>query len=63
MDKKTFDREIQMCQKLNRENGGHCNWGECKKCGVIPLLHKLHHNKFYEKAQEIKNLKNKTFSN
>lgn len=41
MNKETFDKEISMCRELSQKNSGKCNWGECKKCGVIPLLYKL----------------------
>ena len=33
--------------------------GECKKCGVIPLLYKLHKGKLLEKSEEIKGIRNK----
>ena len=57
MEKEIFEKEITMCRKLNKENGGKCNWGECEKCGVIPLLYKLHQGKIYEKREEIEELK------
>lgn len=41
MDKEIFEKEIEMCRQLSKKNGGKCNWGECKKCGVVPLLYKL----------------------
>jgi len=59
MDKETFDKEINMCKELFRKNGGKCNWGECEKCGVIPLLYKLANGKIYEKEAEVENLKHK----
>jgi len=43
----------------SKENGGKCNWGICKKCGVLPLLYKLHKGILLEKPEEIKELKNK----
>jgi len=42
-----------MCRSLFRENGKKCNWGEYDKCGVIPLLYKLHKGEFLEKQNEI----------
>lgn len=61
MDREIFTKEIAMCRELSKKNGGKCNWGECKKCGVIPLLHKIFNGKVYEKADEIKELKQSTF--
>jgi hypothetical protein len=57
-----FDREIAMCKNLSQKNGGHCNWGKCDQCGVIPMLYKLHQGRFLEDTNEIKNIKNKLFS-
>jgi hypothetical protein len=57
MDKEIFEKEIAMCKKLSEKNGGKCNWGECNKCGVIPLLYKLYKGEMYEKEDELKNLK------
>ncbi len=62
MNNETFNQEIGMCQKLSKENGGHCNWGECDKCGVIPLLHKLNKGTYYEDQDEIKKLKHDILS-
>ncbi|MFA6422158.1 MAG: hypothetical protein WCV92_02065 [Candidatus Buchananbacteria bacterium] len=60
MEKEIFEREVAMCKKLAKKNGGKCNWGECEKCGVIPLLHKLFGGKIYEKEDEVKELKRAT---
>ncbi len=57
MKKETFEKEIAMCKKLSKENGGKCAWGECKKCGVVPLLYKLGKGKFYEAKDDIKRIK------
>lgn len=57
MDKEVFEKEIAMCKKLSKKNVGKCNWGECEKCGVIPLLYKLFLGKIYEKEDEVKELK------
>jgi len=57
ISKETFEKEIEMCRNLSRENGRKCNWGECDKCGVIPLLYKLHKGKFLEKQDEISSAK------
>jgi len=43
-----FDREIGLCRKLSKENGGKCGWGKCSDCGVIPLLYKLNKGKLLE---------------
>lgn len=47
-----------MCRRLNKKHGGKCAWGECDKCGVIPLLYKLGKGEVYEKekAQELKKM-------
>jgi hypothetical protein len=55
--KEVFDREIKLCQKLSKKNGEKCGWGECKKCGVVLLLHKLYKGKIIDKAAEIKKAK------
>ena len=57
MEKEIFEKEISMCRELFKKNNGKCNWGECEKCGVIPLLYKLGKGEIYEKEEEIKNLK------
>jgi len=57
MDQETFEKELSICRKMSQEKGGHCNWGECEKCGVIPLLYKLGTGKLYEEAEEIEDLK------
>jgi hypothetical protein len=58
MEKETFEKEIAMCRKLSTKNGGKCNWGECEKCGVVPLLYKLGKGEFYENKDEIEKIKN-----
>jgi hypothetical protein len=57
MEKETFEKEIAMCKSLSKKNDGKCNWGECNKCGVVPLLYKLHKGEIYEKESEIAELK------
>ena len=59
ISKETFEKETSMCKKLASENGNKCNWGECEKCGVIPLLHKLYSGKLLEDKTEIRNAKSK----
>ncbi len=54
-----FNREINLCKQLSKENKGKCGWGRCKDCGVIPLLIKLHKGKLLEKPSEIKKAKSK----
>jgi hypothetical protein len=57
MDLQTFEKEIGMCRELSQKNGGHCNWGACDRCGVVPLLHKLAKGEFYEDPAEVAALK------
>ena len=54
---KRFDKEIAICRELSKKNGGKCAWGECEKCGVIPLLYKLGEGKLYEDKDEIEKIK------
>ena len=54
-----FKQEISICRKLSKENNGKCNWGNCEKCGVLPLLYKLHKGILLEDNKEITELKNK----
>lgn len=61
MNQEIFDRELAMCRKLSRKNGGKCNWGECETCGVIPLLYKLHKGILLEKKEEIEKVKREIF--
>lgn len=61
IDKGVFNREIALCRKLSKENKGKCKWGECKKCGVIPFLYKLHKGKLLEDPNEINRVKDKIF--
>ncbi len=58
--KDVFDREITLCKNLAKENGNKCNWGSCEKCGVLPLLIKLHEGRLLEDSDEIVEVKNKT---
>ncbi len=60
MDEKTFEKEIAMCKELSKKNGGKCNWGECEKCGVVPLLYKLGKGKLYEAKDEVEKIKKAT---
>ena len=57
MDSATFEKELAMCRELNHKNGGKCNWGECDKCGVVPMLFKLGKGELYEKKEEVEMLK------
>ncbi len=57
--KEVFDREVALCQKLAKKNKGKCGWGVCQKCGVIPLLYKLHKGELLEDLEEIKEVKGK----
>jgi len=57
MEKEIFEKEIAMCRELSQRNGGKCSWGECNKCGVVPLLYKLGKGEFVEKENEVRELK------
>jgi len=57
ISKEIFEKEISMCQELTKKNNGKCNWGECEKCGVIPLLYKLGKGEIYEKVDEVEKLR------
>lgn len=57
MDGEIFERELEMCRKLSKENDGKCNWGKCENCGVIPLLYKLHKKILLENEDEIRKIK------
>jgi len=61
INKEVFEREVALCQKLNRKNKGRCGWGKCKDCGVIPLLIKLHKGQLLEKPEEIRKAKEGVF--
>ncbi len=61
ISKKVFDREMELCQMLSRENGGRCGWGRCKDCGAVPLLIKLHKGILLEEKDEIQKAKKKYF--
>lgn len=57
MDQKTFESEIAMCQVLTKKHGGKCNWGQCDKCGVVPLLYKLGKDEFYDDPVDVEHLR------
>lgn len=57
IDEETFERELGLCKKLSQKREGKCNWGECAKCGVVPLLYKLHKGELYEEEKAIGKLK------
>jgi len=59
---KTFERELALCKKFWTEKQG-CTWSECKTCGVIPLLYKLHTGIVYDDAEEIDEIKRSVFEN
>jgi hypothetical protein len=58
INKKIFDREIELCSKLSKKNKGKCGWGKCKDCGVIPLLVKLYRGRLIDDPEDIKGAKN-----
>lgn len=59
ISEEVFKREVELCNKLNRENCGKCCWGICKNCGVIPLLHKLNNGEVIDNENEVVKLKEK----
>lgn len=61
ISKDVFKNEINMCRKLNKKNSGRCSWGECNRCGVLPLLIKLHEGRLIEDSSEVDTLKEKVF--
>jgi hypothetical protein len=56
ISKKTFEKEIEICQKQYAKKKS-CAWGKCKNCGVVPLLVKLCKGKLVEDEKEIKKIK------
>ena len=59
MEQEVFEKELAMCRELSKKNGGKCKWGECDKCGVVPLLLKLGKGEFVEDREVIAELRNK----
>jgi hypothetical protein len=57
LDKETFEKEIKICQDFSDK--GACAWGECEKCGALPLLHKLHTGEVVEDKAAIDKIKDK----
>lgn len=57
INKETFERELSLCKMLSNENNQKCGWGSCEKCGVIPLLYKLHKGQLIENPEEITKIK------
>jgi len=58
ISKEIYEKELEMCRKLHKE--GKCCWGDCNKCGVIPLLYKLYTGKIIH-GKELEEFKLKTF--
>jgi len=58
MDQQTFETEVATCRELAKKNNGKCRWGECDKCGVIPLLYKIGKGEFYDNKEDIDRIKN-----
>lgn len=52
-----FKKEIAICKKQFAKSGG-CNWGRCEKCGVVPLLVKLHKKLLLEEGEIVEEYKN-----
>lgn len=57
INKEVFNKEIAICKNLFKAGRGKCTWGNCKDCGVVPLLYKLHKGQLLEKPAEIKKVK------
>lgn len=57
--KEVFDREIELCKMLSKENREKCGWGICKNCGVVPLVIKLHKGVLLEKDKDISKARDK----
>lgn len=63
MNQETFEKELDMCRKLNKKNDGRCNWGECETCGVIPLLYKLYKGELLETPEQLSRARREVFKN
>ena len=61
ISKEIYEKEITMCREHNRTKG-HCCWGNCKECGVLPLLYKLHTGKIIH-GEELDKFKEDIFQN
>lgn len=57
ISKEVYEKEVELCRKLSKENGGKCCWGTCESCGVIPCLHKLYKGEVVDAADKVKELK------
>ncbi|MDD2516097.1 MAG: hypothetical protein PHF46_02165 [Candidatus Gracilibacteria bacterium] len=57
INKEIFENEFDLCKKLSLENGGFCLWGECDKCGVLPLLVKLYKGELIHKKEDLEKLR------
>jgi hypothetical protein len=60
ISKKIFEKEISMCRELCRKKKG-CQWGECKSCGVVPMLYKLYSGLAVEDKSDVLRLKKHLF--
>lgn len=58
INKNIFEKEINICREQYKKQKG-CNWGECEKCGVVPLLVKLEKGKLIEDKNEVYNIREK----
>jgi len=58
ISKEIYEKELEMCRQLHRE--GKCCWGDCKNCGVIALLYKLHTGDIIY-GKDLSKLKEKVF--
>jgi len=56
MEKEIFEKEINICREhYNKKKS--CAWGECEKCGAIPLLHKLFKEEVVDNKDDVEELK------
>ncbi|MDD2909842.1 MAG: hypothetical protein PHU74_02875 [Candidatus Pacebacteria bacterium] len=62
INEEVFKKEIELCKKLNKKNGGKCCWGTCDNCGVIPCLYKLYKGEVVDDENDIKELKKNLMS-
>ncbi len=62
INREVFEKELELCKKLNKKNSGSCGWGKCNSCGVIPLLYKLYKGELIEDSKQIQDIKNNLFN-
>jgi len=55
IDQDLYNQEIQICREHKKKGG--CSWGQCKTCGVIPLLYKLATGEVVDDNEKLKEMK------